>query len=83
MYGFTDYSSSITNSFLNNKFGNFIWGAQPLYLDAMMNHVLNTPGLATNSEWHDGDYEDKINDYDNVEKYYAGYVMSELDLGPD
>ena len=83
MYGFTDYSSSITNSFLNNKFGNFIWGAQPLYLDAMMNHVLNTPGLATNSEWHDGDYEDRINDYDNVEKYYAGYAMSELDLGPD
>jgi TonB-dependent receptor len=82
-YGFTDYNSSLTNDFLSNEFGNLVWAPRTPTLDAMMNYVLATPDLASNSEWHNGAYEDSINDYKNVERYYAGYGMASLDLGPD
>ena len=41
-------------------------------------------GLNQNSGgWFDGPYQELPNDYKYIERYYAAYLMSELDLGPD
>jgi TonB-dependent receptor len=81
-YGFTDRDPKLINNFLDNKFGNIVWGPRTQSLDSMMNYVLNTPDLASNQEWHNGGYENQLNDYKNVERYYAAYGMAVIDIGP-
>jgi TonB-dependent receptor len=81
---FTSSNSSLTNSFLNNKFGGVYWACDPTVLNWMMSYLSNNPALrATNSVggWFDGPYQELPNDYKYIEKYYAAYVMSELDFG--
>jgi TonB-dependent receptor len=83
---FTSTNSKLLNSFLNNKFGAVNWAADATILDRMVNYVSNNHALyALNSQggWFDGPYQTLPNDYKYIEKYYATYLMSELDLGPD
>ena len=80
---FTSSNSSLTNSFLANKFGGVYWACDPTILNWMMSYLSNNPALkATNSVggWFDGAYQELPNDYKYIEKYYAAYVMSEVDL---
>ena len=52
----------------------------------MVNLISSNPTLlATNSVggWFDGPYQNLPNDYTYVEKYYATYLMTELNFGPD
>ncbi len=78
--GFTSPDQSIISNFLDGKFGDLLWAPQTSVLDDMTTFIRQNYNTALN--WHDGDYENKINDYDNVERYYASYVMGQLDLGP-
>lgn len=78
MYGFTNYDHSLVTNFLSDKFGDMLWVPGTGLLDEMTTYVRNNYSNAIN--WHDGDYEDKINDYTNYERYYAGYGMAELDM---
>ena len=81
---FTSGNSSLTNSFLNNKFGGIYWACNPTVLNWMMNYISNNPALrAYNSVggWFDGPYQELPNDYKYIEKYYAAFLMSELDYG--
>ncbi len=79
MDSFTDYSTSTTD-FLDNKFGTLLWVPNPYYANAAFNFVQDN--YSTDNNWHNGAYENKINDYRNVERYYAAYGMAEIDLGP-
>lgn len=83
---FTSNNSKLLNSFLGNKFGSVFWAPDPTILNALMNYISSTPALrAPNSAggWFDGLYQTLPNDYKYIERYYAAYLMSEVDLGPD
>ncbi len=83
---FTSTDSKLYSSFLNNSFGSVYWAANPGVLNFAMNYIANTPALrAPNSlgGWFDGPYQNLPNTYKYIEKYYAAYLMSELDFGPD
>jgi TonB-dependent receptor len=83
---FTSSDSKLINSFLNNKFGGIYWAPDPSALNAIMDYISHNPALkATNSSggWFDGPYQELPNDYKYIEKYYATYLMSELNFGSD
>jgi TonB-dependent receptor len=85
---FTSTDSKIFSSFLDNRFGSILWGGQPGVLDAMAYYLPTVASInAINSTgnnaggWFDGPYQRLPNKYKYIEKYYAGYVMSELNIG--
>lgn len=84
---FTSTDSKLTNAFLSNKFGGLYWATDPGVLNQIINYVRSNQifyGLNQNSGgWFDGPYQELPNDYKFIDRYYAGYLMSELDLGPD
>ncbi|MGD0037886.1 MAG: TonB-dependent receptor [Bacteroidota bacterium] len=83
---FTSGDSKLINSFLDNKFGGIYWAPDPSTLNAIMDYISHNPALkAYNSigGWFDGPYQELPNDYKYIEKYYATYLMSELNFGSD
>ena len=86
---FTSTDSKLYSSFLDNKFGNVYWAADPAILNTIINYVRANssqfldPADPTGGGWYDGLYQELPNDYRYIENYYAGYLMSELDFGPD
>jgi len=80
-FNFTDNSSKLMSSFLDNKFGGILWAPGVTLPTEMLNYVRANCTTALN--WHDAAYEDLINDYNNVERYTAGYLMTELNVGAD
>jgi TonB-dependent receptor len=89
---FTSNNGSLRSSFLNNKFGSMLWAANGGLLDQMTNAIANDPLLNGNNPlsgsssanpggWQDGLYQYLTNDYIYIERYYASYLMSELDFG--
>jgi TonB-dependent receptor len=80
-YNFTDNDPKIMSTFLDGKFGSLFWAPKVDLPTAMLNYVRANCTNAVN--WHDGPYEDLINDYHNVERYSAGYLMTEINVGSD
>jgi TonB-dependent receptor len=81
---FTSGDSKLINSFLDNKFGGIYWAPDPSALNWIMNYVSHNPALrAYNSlgGWFDGAYQELPNDYKYIEKYYAAFLMTELEFG--
>jgi TonB-dependent receptor len=60
------------------------WAADPTVPVAMAQYLQNTgqfPGRASASEtggFFDGPYQEYVNDYDFVDRFYAGYAMTDL-----
>ena len=55
-------------------------------ISSMVNLIGSNPNLmSTNSVggWFDGPYQNLPNTYKYIEKYYATYLMTELNFGPD
>lgn len=83
---FTSDNRDLTAAFLGNRFGEFYWAVDPSRLIGMANYLKNNPmfsGRATGTEtggWFDGIYQQLPNDYEYVENYSAGYLMSELNF---
>ena len=83
---FTSGNTKLLNSFLDNKFGTVNWAADGTILNWMVDYIGSTHSLnATNSTggWFNGPYQNLPNDYKYIERYYATYLMSELNFGPD
>ncbi|MFZ0454012.1 MAG: TonB-dependent receptor [Ignavibacteriaceae bacterium] len=86
---FTTPDASIYNdSFLSDRFGSLIWASNASLLTNMTYFIANNPQFsAINAPatspggWYDGYFQIYPNTYKYVEKYYAGYVMSELNYG--
>lgn len=83
---FTTNDASIYNdSFLDNKFGNMIWASNAEILTDLTYLLAGNPEFsAINAPstqpggWFNGYFQSLPNTYKYIEKYYAGYVMSEL-----
>ena len=83
---FTSTDSKLYSSFLDDRFGRMYWVVDPTILTWAINYIANNPALRATSGtggWYDAPYENYPNDYKYVERYYAAYLMSEVDLGPD
>ncbi|HTY11470.1 MAG TPA: TonB-dependent receptor [Bacteroidota bacterium] len=87
---FTSTDSKLLGSFLDNKFGSINWATDPTILNGAVNYIQANRALfaplasdATGGGWYDGPFQELPNDYKYVERYYATYLMSELDFGQD
>jgi TonB-dependent receptor len=81
-------SSDLTESFLEDQFGQIYWACDPTILIEMARYLDNSPqwaGRATGGAdltggWYNGIYQNLANSYDYLEDYYAGYLMSEINV---
>jgi TonB-dependent receptor len=85
---FTSSDSKLYDPFLDNRFGSVLWMSNPGVLNGIADLLENTPSIsAVNSSgtnaggWFDSPYQRLPNQYRYLEKYYAGYLMSELNFG--
>lgn len=87
---FSSTDSKLLGTFLDDRFGSIFWVSQPNVLNGIVDLLQNEPSInAVNSTgtnaggWFDGPYQRMPNKYKYIEKYYAGYLMSELTFGQD
>jgi TonB-dependent receptor len=87
---FTSSDPKLYESFLDNRFGSLYWLPTAGVLSQMTQYVSRTPsfnaifGGGTNpGGWFAGPFEYLANYYEYVEKYYAAYLMAEVNIGPD
>ena len=84
---FSSTDSKLYDPFLSNSFGGILWASDPTTLTDMAHFIPGQPSVnAINSTgsnaggWFDGPYQRLPNSYTYIEKYYAGYLMSELNF---
>lgn len=81
---FTSTDKDLYSSFLDNKFGPIYWMVDPTIPVEMTKFIAKTPqfiGVGGGQDpggWFYGPYQTLANDYFYSEKYYAGYLMSEI-----
>lgn len=85
---FTNTDNSLYDSFLGDRFGRMLWVAQPGLLNDVVNYISSVPSFnAINSSgtnaggWTDGPFQQLANTYKYIEKYYAGYLMAQFNVG--
>ncbi len=81
-YGFSDYNPDLLSPMLNGDFGSLLWVPRTTVLDQITSYVYGQPDLNQTNYWYAGPYQNMINDYRYIERYYAAYGMAEIDLGP-
>ncbi|HUI29379.1 MAG TPA: TonB-dependent receptor [Candidatus Acidoferrales bacterium] len=82
----TPRSSNLYDSFLSDRFGRMYWVVDPTILNYAVNYLSRDTvfrAISGAGGWYDGIYQNYPNDYKYIERYYAAYLMSELDFGPD
>ncbi len=87
---FASTDSKLVDPFLDNRFGGVLWASDPGVLNGIVDFLPREPSInAINSTgtnaggWFDGPYQRMPNKYKYVEKYYAGFLMSNLNFGED
>jgi outer membrane receptor protein involved in Fe transport len=87
---FTSPDGKLIDPFLDNRFGAMLWASAPSVLNGVVGLLESTPSIsAINSSgtnaggWFDGPYQRLPNKYRYLEKYYAAYLMSTLNVGED
>ena len=85
---FTNSDSKLYDSFLGNRFGSMLWVANPGLLTNVANYISSVPDFnAVHSSgvnaggWTDGPFQQLANTYKYVERYYAGYLMAQFNVG--
>ena len=86
---FINHHSDIFDAFLDNKYGDIYYAADPSLLKNIMNYIVGNPAFdASNTAlsdgrhggWYDGPYQQLVNDYKYNEDYYAGYAMTKFNF---
>lgn len=85
---FTSPDPDLINEFLENRFGGILWGNDRNIMTGITDFLSHEPSInASNSSstnpggWFDGAFQRLPNKYRYFEKYYAGYLMTELNFG--
>ncbi len=83
-YNFSDYNRSLRSNFLNDKFGDLIWVPRTPVLDQIANFIVTHKSLILSQTkgWYESAFTNLIDDYRFIERYYAGYGMTQIDVGP-
>jgi TonB-dependent receptor len=85
-YNSSGFGSPFNDSFLGNKFGSVIWQTNSGFLNDITNFLADDPQFSGSANataanpggWFDGIFQHMANTYKYIERYYAGYAMSEL-----
>ncbi|MFO7447004.1 MAG: carboxypeptidase-like regulatory domain-containing protein [Ignavibacteriaceae bacterium] len=83
---FTSTDGDLLDSFLDDRFGRIYWMPNPTIPLEMVDFISSTPefvgvgGGQNPGGWFHGPYQALANDYRYSEKYYAGYLMSEVNF---
>ncbi len=87
---FTSPDGTLTNTFLDNRFGNLLWAGQTGSLNDIVHYLPTDPSISAihssgnnSGGWFDSPYQRLPNSYKYIEKYYAGYAMTELNFLQD
>jgi len=86
-YNFSQHNSELIGNFLDGRFGDLIWAPQSNVLDQILSYVSTDSTLKQSGRgdasagWNSGPYQELTNNFRNVERYYAGYAMAQLNLG--
>jgi TonB-dependent receptor len=82
------FGSLDNSSFLDNRFGQMLWLPDVSLLEKITNDLATMPQFSGDSAtavqpggWFNGYFQKLPNTYKYIEKYYAGYVMTELNYG--
>ena len=82
---FTTTNNDILNSFLGDRFGKMLWANNASKLTNIISYISSNPQFnSINSSavqpggWFDGYFQTLPNTYKYIERYSAGYVMSQL-----
>ncbi len=81
-YGFSDYNPALMKPMLNGDFGSLTWVPRTPTLDSITTYFAGHPYLNQATYWYAGPFQNLINNYRYIERYYASYGMAEIDLGP-
>jgi TonB-dependent receptor len=83
--GFTSNNNDILKSFLDDRFGGILWANDDSKLTNIINYISTNPQFnSINSTalqpggWFNGYFQTLPNTYKYIEKYSAGYLMSQL-----
>jgi len=86
---FTSTDQDLWESFLDDRFGGILWITDPSIINALVDYTKSDPrfnaaeaGATNPGGWYDGPFQHIPNNFKYIERYYAGYVMSELAFGP-
>ena len=86
---FASTDTKLFEPFLDDRFGGILWVSDPSMLNGIVDLLRSEPSInAINSTgtnaggWFDGPYQRMPNKYKYVERYYAGYLMTELNVRP-
>ena len=86
---FTSNDDDLLKSFLGDRFGGMIWACDGSLLTEIINYVANEPQFSAYNAsstdpggWFNGYYQTLPNTYQYIERYFGGYLMSELNYGP-
>ncbi len=85
---FTSGNSDLFKPFLDNRFGRFLWAGDPTipvgFARFLSQHREEFAGVGSGPEgaggWFDGPFQQLANDYEYTERYYAAYLMTELNF---
>jgi TonB-dependent receptor len=84
---FINSDSELFDSFLEDKYGDIYFAANPELLVDILDYIIGNPDYdASNSQvstgaqggWYDGPYQQLTNDYSYKEDYYAAYGMAKI-----
>jgi TonB-dependent receptor len=85
---FTSNNGDLLKSFLDDRFGSMIWVNDASLLTSIIDFVAANPAFSSYNStavqpggWFDGLFQTLPNSYTYIERYYAGYLMSELNYG--
>ncbi len=80
--------TDLTRPFLDDQFGSMYWACNPALLSDMAHYLASaeqwrgkaTGGADQTGGWYNGMFQTLANTYEYIEDYYAGYLMSEINL---
>lgn len=82
------FGNLYNNSFLDNRFGKVFWSPNTGLMKGAINLIASDPYFSSYNStaaqpggWFDGPFQKLANTYKYIERYYAGYGMSELNYG--
>lgn len=86
--GFTSNDPDIYKSFLGDRFGKMLWGNDPGMLTDIIYYISSVPDFSSINAtafqpggWFDGYFQTLPNTYKYMEKYTAGFAMTEMTYG--
>jgi TonB-dependent receptor len=85
---FTSNNGDLLKSFLDDRFGGMIWAPDGSLMTGMIDYISGNSNFSSYNAsstdpggWYNGYYQRLPNTYQYLERYFGGYLMSEMNYG--